>query len=119
MFEMLTGKKMRIEITQLPPGECSPNWRGHWAPKYRVAKVYHNAVFYACIDARNRGFLEGKSFPMRYAWLNLTFVFSQARRRDKDNFLSRFKPGLDALVDSGLLQDDDSEHLEIGDIPCH
>ena len=107
---------MRIEITQLPPVSSSPNWRGHWASKYQAARVYHNAVFYTCVDARNRDLLVGKSFPMCHAKLDLTFVFPQSRRRDKDNMLARFKPGLDAIKDAGLILDDDSEHLEIGEI---
>ena len=36
------------------------------------------------------------------------------RLRDEDNLLARFKPGLDAIVDAGLILDDDVEHLEIG-----
>ncbi|GAJ23689.1 unnamed protein product, partial [marine sediment metagenome] len=44
---------MRIEVTQLPPVSSSPNWRGHWGDKYKDSKVYHDAVFYCCVDARN------------------------------------------------------------------
>ncbi|GAI91700.1 unnamed protein product, partial [marine sediment metagenome] len=35
---------------------------------------------------------------------------------DEDNLIARFKPGLDAVVDSGLVLDDDVEHLEIGQV---
>ena len=78
--------------------------------------MYHNAVFYCCVDAKNKGYREGMSFPFTKARLNLTFIFPQQRRRDEDNLLSRFKPGLDAIVDAGLLLDDDAEHLEIGTV---
>lgn len=107
---------MRIEVSQLPPVSSSPNWRGHWGSKYQEARVYHNAVFYCCVDARNRGYLEGMSYPFTKARLNLTFVFPQWRRRDRDNCLSMFKPGLDAIVDAGLLIDDDAEHLQLGKV---
>ena len=107
---------MRVEVSQLPPGSSSPNWRGHWGTQYREAKVYHNAVFYCCVDARNRGYLEGMSFPFVKARLDLTFVFLEYRRRDRDNMLSSAKPGIDAIVDSGLLLDDDAEHLQIGNV---
>lgn len=107
---------MRIEVTQLPPIEYSPNWRGHWTEKNRAGKIYHDAVFYCCVDARNRGFGGGMSFPLTKAVLNLTFVFSEHRRRDRDNLLAKFKPGLDGIVGSGLLLDDDAEHLEIGKV---
>ncbi len=30
--------------------------------------------------------------------------------------MASFKPGLDAIVDAGLLLDDDAEHLQIGKV---
>lgn len=113
---MLTGRKMRIEVTQLPPVSSSPNWRGNWGEKYKDSRVYHAAVYYCCVDIRNRGYLEGMSFPFIKARLNLTFVFAEQRRRDRDNCLASFKPGLDAIVDAALILDDDAEHLEIGKV---
>ena len=107
---------MRIEVSQLPPVSSSPNWRGYWPERHQAGKVYHNAVFYCCVDARNRGYREGMSFPFTKARLNLTFVFAEHRRRDRDNLLATFKPGLDAIVDAELLLDDDAEHLQIGNV---
>lgn len=107
---------MRIEIPQLPPEESSPNWRGHWAEKYKAGKDYHHDVFYCCVDARNRALADGRAFPFLKAKLNLTFIFPEERRRDRDNILSSFKKGLDAIVDAGLILDDDSEHLQMGQV---
>ena len=107
---------MRIEVSQLPPVSSSPNWRGHWGSKYKGSRIYHDAVFYCCVDARNRGYREGMSFPFTKARLDLTFVFPEYRRRDRDNMLSSAKPGIDAIVDSGVLLDDDAAHLEIGKV---
>jgi len=107
---------MRIEVPFLPLVEYSPNWRGRWSDKYKAGKVYHDAVFYCCVDARNRGYREGLSFPLAKAKLNLTVVFAEPRLRDEDNLITRLKPGLDAVVDSGLILDDDVEHLEIGEV---
>ncbi|MBA7476955.1 hypothetical protein ES705_03346 [subsurface metagenome] len=115
MFEMLTGKKIKIEVTQLPPVEYSLNWRGHWAQRYQAGELYKGAVYYSCVDARNRAIASGKLVFIR-ARLNLTFVFPQRRRRDKDNLIARFKPGLDGIVASGLVVDDDAEHLEISGV---
>jgi len=56
------------------------------------------------------------SLPFTNAVLNLCFIFPQHRHRDRDNLIGQFKPGLDALVQAGLLLDDDSEHLHIGDV---
>jgi len=102
---------MRIEVSQLPPVEYSLNWRGHWRQRYLAGKVYGDAVFYSCVNVRN---ITGQ--PFAKARLNLTFVFPEKRRRDFDNFLARFKPGLDAIVDAALILDDDAEHLQIGKV---
>lgn len=108
---------MRIEVHQLPPVSSSPNWRGHWSTQREEAKVYHNAVFYCCVDSRNREAFGGMPLPLFIkARLNLTFIFPEHRRRDRDNLLASFKPGLDGIVDAGLLLDDDAEHLEIGKV---
>jgi len=108
---------MRIEVSQLPPVSSSPNWRGFWPERHKGAKIYHDAVFYCCVDARNRGLLVDMSLPLfTKARLDLTFVFPEQRRRDRDNCLASFKPGLDAIVNSGLILDDDAEHLEIGKV---
>ena len=107
---------MKIEDSLLPPDASSPNWRGHWREKHQAGEVYHDAVFYCCVDARNRGYREGMSFPFVKARLDLTFVFPEYRRRDRDNCLSRAKPGIDAIVDAGLLLDDDVEHLQFGKV---
>ncbi len=120
MSEMLSGKKMRIEVTQLPPASSSPNWRGHWAERYQAARVYHDTVFYSCVDVINRAFREGKlaftDLPFKKVKLSLTFIFPQRRRRDRDNLIARFKPGLDGIVQAGLVVDDDAEHLEISNV---
>ena len=107
---------VRIEVPFLPPVEYSPNSRCSWAERHKAGKMYHDAVFYCCVDARNRGYRKGLSFPLVKAKLNLTVVFAEQRRRDRDNLLTRFKPGLDGIVDSGLVLDDDVEHLEIGEV---
>lgn len=116
---------MRIEVSQLPPVEFNPNWRGNWADRYKAGQVYRDAVFYSCMDARNKGNCK----PFDKARLDLTFVFAVRRRRDFDNLLARFKPNgkstllkvlknflSNAIVDAGLIVDDDAEHLQIGKV---
>ena len=105
---------MRIEVPLLPPAEYSGNSRAHWTKKYEEGRVYQSAVFYSCIDARNKAVLTGSRYLFIKALLNLTFIFPIQRRRDPDNCLARFKPGLDAIVQAGLILDDDTEHLKIG-----
>ncbi len=107
---------MRIEIDMLPPIQCSPNYRGHWTKRHRASREYKAAVFYKCIDLRNRLNGEGKFSPIRVAGLNLTCIFARHRIRDADNLLARFKPGLDALFMAGFILGDDMKHLHIGSI---
>lgn len=108
---------MRIEVPLLPPAELSPNSRCHWAERYRVSQVFHDAVYYSAMDTINRSFLDKPwPRPMKKARLNLTFIFAQGGRRDKDNLVGMFKPGLDALVKVRLIEDDDAKHLELGEV---
>ena len=105
---------MRIEVSQLPPVEYSPNWRGHWAQRYQAGQIYGLVVFYCCVDYKNR---LGDAFtPIQVARLDLTLVYPVERVRDRDNLIAMFKPGLDAVVRAGLIAGDDSKHLQIGKV---
>ena len=105
---------MRIEVSQLPPPECSPNSRGYWSQRYKAGRVYGAAVFYSCVNYRNR---LGKDFvPIQVARLDLTVVYAVERVRDRDNIISMFKPGLDAIVRAGLIAGDDSKRLHWGNV---
>ncbi|MBA7670780.1 hypothetical protein ES703_78927 [subsurface metagenome] len=104
---------MRIKICQLPPNEYSPNWRGDWAQRYKAGQVYQEAVYYECVNERNKA---DKWKPVDRATVNLTFIFPCLRKRDEDNLRTRFKPGLDAMVKAGLITDDDMKHLNIGKV---
>jgi len=110
---------MRIEISQLPPVSSSPNWRGHWTGKYKEARTYQAAVFYECVNIRNK--LEQLPWcpgfpPFDKARLTLTFIFYSSNERDEDNLRARFKSGQDALVQAGLIDDDTPAHLVLGEI---
>ena len=108
---------MRIEVSQLPPVEYSPNWRGFWAQRYQAGIVYGDAVYHECVQARNREINRSDNWhPFKRARLNLTFVFPVRRRWDEDNLRARFKPGQDALVHAGLVEGDTMENLVMGKI---
>jgi len=110
--------EMRIEVSQLPPAECSPNWRGSWAQRYQAAEVYQQAVYYESVNVRNilERLPQHPSFPFTKARLTLTLVFPTFRKRDQDNLRARFKPGQDALVQAQLILDDTPEYLVMGGI---
>jgi len=105
---------MRIEVNQLPPVAYSLNWRGVWPQRYQAGRVYGLAVFYSCVDYSNR--LRDQFIPIKVARLDLTVVYAQERVRDRDNIISMFKPGLDAVVRAGLIVSDDSKHLHWGNV---
>lgn len=108
---------MRIEVSQLPPVEYSPNWRGHWAQRYQAGIRYGKAVFFECVQMRNSEIHRAANWhPFKRARLNLTFVFPCQRRWDEDNLRARFKPGQDALVHAGLVEGDSMENLVMGEI---
>lgn len=47
------------------------------------------------------------------AYVTILFEFPQRRRRDPDNLAGMVKPILDAIVQQGLLVDDDCDHIEL------
>ncbi len=107
----MKDSKMVIEIPFLPPEKLSPNARVHWSKRSPAAAAFRDAVRLCCIDRRNRA---KKWVPFARPVMNLTFVFDKDRRRDEDNMRARFKPGLDGMVDAGLLLDDNPRRLITG-----
>jgi hypothetical protein len=110
---------MRIEVPLLPGKELSPNARVLWPDRHQAARIYGDAVFYSCVDVRNR--LERLPWrlgfpPFRRPRLDLTFVFPEHRERDEDNLRSQFKPGQDAIVRAGLIEGDSTEQIILGKI---
>ena len=100
---------LAISVDALPGRELSPNSRCHWSAKMKAKQVYKHAVWAEAYQVR-------PAEPFAKARLNLTFVFPDKRRRDRDNILSSFKPGQDALVLAGWIKDDNSECLTLGEV---
>jgi hypothetical protein len=83
-----------------PPGSIGGRIR-----KASAAKRYRRL-------AREAAEAEGiSSGPWEQATIRATFFHRTRRRRDDVNFLAMLKPAYDGIVDSGLLADDDAEHL--------
>jgi hypothetical protein len=119
---------LRIELSGLPPRECSPNWRGHWAIKARHVAEYRETtriVARSYLEAyRRRGGTRAGTTVVfgtapDHATMHVTFVVPDNRRRDKTNLAASFKPALDGLVDAGIIKDDshqcldDQYHIEV------
>ena len=98
---------MRVEIPMLPPKQCSPNWRGHWANRARSVSSFRNAAFVCCIADLDRDFTQ-----LEKAEVQVTLVIRDQRYiRDTDNMLASLKPAIDGCVDFGIIAGDDDAHL--------
>lgn len=96
-----------VNVPMLPPQQCSPNARSHWAVRNRYGREYREAVYYcACAAGRPEK-------PYEYAELSIIFIVAQRRIRDEDNWKARFKPGQDALVLAGVIAFDDVARLQV------
>lgn len=98
-----------IIILPLPPRVLSPNVaqatiRGRFA-KAAATKRYRRAAKEAveseCIESAPWGRVEVAS----------TFHHMTKRRHDDENSMVSIKPAYDGIVDAGLVEDDDSEHM--------
>lgn len=96
-----------ITLPYLPPKECSPNGRYHWAERYRAGIALADDVIALVMES-------GWSGPtMRKARLGVTFLFPDRKRRDLDNLMASLKAGIDALTKTmpPVLIDDSADHL--------
>ena len=111
----MTEKDLRVTVP-FPPKDLNPNVqrRQHWAQRAKVARDYRYQVKVDTKNAMNRLRLRGPlPTPVR---LSVLFLCKDRRKRDYDNLLAMLKPALDGLVDAGLLEDDDTDHLEFGEL---
>lgn len=94
-----------------PPRECSPNWRGHWAPKARAVKKYRRDCWLIALGAKLAVDWEGEIH------VHLGFSPASNRRRDRDNLEASMKSGMDGLADA-LGVDDSRFRLDSEILPC-
>ena len=91
----------------LPPRECSPNFRGHWAKKARAVRTLRDATK---LCALNDSKFARPEFEK--AEVSITLVVRDSRfYRDPDNMIASLKPAIDGCVDAGIIKDDSDEHL--------
>ena len=55
---------------------------------------------------------EIESAPWEEMGVDASFYHETKRRRDQDNAMASLKAAYDGIVDSGLISDDDSEHMK-------
>jgi hypothetical protein len=99
---------MIITLNCLPPKECSPNARPNIYARARAVRDFRVLVKSAAVDQMPPSWIAPDK-----ASVKLTIVCREERIRDADNWLCRFKPGMDGLVDAEVLRADDVNHLTV------
>lgn len=105
------GEKPRSQTIVLPDfpdpklaRQLSPNGRVHWATRAMAKKEAAHHIACACL-------LQGVIPPEGPVTLVFRWVFPTRGRHDVDNCIATAKPMIDALVEAGVLDDDDSRHV--------
>ncbi len=108
------GQDNSIRLTAGPlPKACSKNARGHWATAAAAAKEFRFEVYLSAFTS----IITYRHMPWGHITVDLCLCKKRVPRRiDPDNVWSMFKPGLDGLVDAGIVADDDTEHVTLGTI---
>lgn len=101
---------LRVEIPGLPPKECSPNWRGHWATKARAVKKARQDAFYCAKAAKADGQARFLTATLRVT----IYVKSNRYVKDTDNATASLKPFIDGCVDASIVPDDNPNCLTLG-----
>ena len=99
----------RIVIPRLPPAEMSPNARGHWSTKHKATDEAHTEIW-AIVHEKGKEVAKPR-VPLASAIVTITWRCDR-RRRDYDNFASRSKPWMDALVKEGFIEDDSNKVIK-------
>jgi len=100
-----TESEVLLITLPIPPAECSPNVRSHWAKKCRVTKKAREDAFLAAVSARHASSL---SFPFPGAVVRITWLSRDRRglRADNDNRIASLKAYFDGITDAGVWRDD-------------
>lgn len=95
-------------VLPLPSGLLSPNSKpGSFGGRMATARVVKKYRRLAKEAAEAQGIEE----TWARATVRAVFFHRQKRKRDDVNYLAMLKPAYDGIVDAGLLEDDDADHL--------
>lgn len=109
----MIAQKVIIPLSHLPDPDLSPNKRLNWRAKYRITKEAKDEIFWIVKQVwQNRP-------PLERAKISYYFYTKDNRGRDLDNLIASCKAYQDGLVAGGLLIDDDSRHLEFGNVKVY
>lgn len=96
-------KKFTLVVPRIPVSQNSQTWRSHW-PRSRYKAEWERDVWALCKEQK---------IPLcQRVSLSAVVYFPDKRKRDLDNFHpTTFKAVCDALVDAGVIPDDNSYHI--------
>ena len=84
----------------IPPRCLSMNGRSHWRVKAKATKAARANAHAIALEACSHRPL------WAMATIQYTFVFTERRERDDDNFITRMKPCRDGIADAGIVIND-------------
>lgn len=105
-FEGEGGMTITIPVVPKSLNEISC-W--HHMKRYCYGKSLEKTVWAYCLKAKQEQGIIWKKFSR----VEITFYYSDNRRRDVDNAISGWKKGLDGLVLSKLIEDDSYQTAKI------
>ena len=112
---------MFFEHGIMPSSELSTNSRSHWAVRARHSKAWRDHAKMlgerALLEMANLHL--SKSGRPLHCQLTYRIEFADKRKRDLDNLITRFKPYVDGLVDSGVLAEDSTGSISWGAHTCN
>lgn len=104
MAGMAPARRILVLEFPMPPSACSPNARVSRFEKAAAVREYRTACRTDALNVRNTN--DGDYPLIGPVGLCVTFRLATRARRDWDNLIASFKPGLDGIVDAGLIGDD-------------
>jgi len=112
------GPKFRVDAANdaitlfLPPPHAALHAHntGHWSKKRILVQALRDRVKRIAMKATDR------KWPA--ATIEYRFFFPDAIQRDEANAVHSQKPAIDGIVDSGLIPNDDYQHLHTIGICC-
>lgn len=96
-----------IVVLPYPSSKLNAHNKGHWRNKSAVVKQYRTTAKLAASEHSTKS-------PIEQATISYRFFVPDNRRRDAANLIQMVKPGIDGIVDAGLIADDCWQKLTIG-----
>ena len=97
---------IRVIIDHLPYSELMPNAlrRTFWTVRSEMTKVARQEAYLLGLE-------QTPESPFKYCAIEEIFTVPDKRRRDLESLLAASKAFIDGLVDAGIIEDDNWQHV--------